>query len=84
MITETDINLKPGDSYEEIILPDGDRPWIGGINGNFYSISRGVAVRVPQNLAALIRQNERCRVLAVKTISEYAKPEGKNLGGKKK
>lgn len=84
LITENEIIIKSGDTYEEVILPEGDRPWVGGINGTFYSISRGKPVKVPSNLAALIRQNERLTVLAVESVTEYKKPEGKNLGGKKK
>ena len=84
LITEKDIHIKQGEGYEDIILPEGDRPWIGGINGTFYSISRGTPVRVPKALAALIRQNEMCRVLAVQEIAEYKKPEGKQIGGKRK
>ena len=82
--TEKEINIRPDEPYEEIILPEGDRPWIGGINGTFYTIPRGERIKVPQNLAALIRQNERCTVLSVKSMEEYTQAEGKNLRRKGK
>ena len=85
-ITDKEISINSGEPYVEIVLPKGDRPWIGGINGRFYSISRGIPVKVPANLAELISQNENYTIIAEDSVAEYKSAQGKNLakGGKKK
>lgn len=83
-ITEKEIQIPNGMEYEEIILEQGDFPWEGGINGKFYRISRGKPVKVPANLAKLIRLNEQVTIVAKKAVSDYETGNGKCLGGKKK
>lgn len=80
-ITENDIMFDKKDSYVEIVLPSGDKPWEGGINGKFYRISRGKPVKVPQNLATLIRLNEQVTVINERIVGEYKRGKGKCLGG---
>lgn len=80
-ITEKEVELKNG--YVEIVIKDGDMPWEGGINGKFYRISRGKPVKVPKNLAKLIRSNEQVTVMGEYSVAEYKKGKGKCLGGVK-
>lgn len=82
-ITENDIKLDNKQSYVEILIKGTGEPWIGGINGKFYRISRGVNVKVPKNLAMLIKANEQVVILSEQRVAEYKRGKGKCLGGKK-
>ena len=82
--TENEININADEKYVEIELKEGDRPWVGGINGRFYRISRGKPVKVPESLAKLIAQNEKLAVLSNASLAEYKTPKGKFMGGGRK
>lgn len=72
----------PDNGYVELIIDDDGTgsPWEGGINGTFYRISRNKPVRVPANLAKLIKSNASVTILSERELSEYKSTSGKRLG----
>lgn len=83
-ITENEIKIEKNKPYVQIIVKGDKEPWVGGINGVFYRISRGVKVNVPVNLARLISLNEQVTVLGQVNVEEYKKGSGKCLNGRSK
>ena len=68
----------------EIMLPlfpgIEDYPWEGGVNGTFYRITRGIKVKVPQNVAELIEESEMLREQSRNETLAYRRGMGKRLG----
>ena len=68
----------------EIMLPlfpgIEDYPWEGGVNGTFYSIKRGIKVKVPKNVAELIEESEMLREQSRNETLAYRRGMGKRLG----
>lgn len=90
-ITEKELNKDTGISGKSddtkpgyialIIDEDGTgSPWEGGINGTFYRITRGVPVKVPENLVKLIRANSNVLKISESELQEYTSANGKKLG----
>lgn len=81
-ITEKEIKIET--PYVELIIEgDPNDAWQGGINGKFYRISRNIPVRIPVDLAKLIRSNARVTVLSLHNYDEYKTESGKCLSSKK-
>ena len=91
-VTENELNVRDsnkdkgneqeGVGYTALVIEDDGSgvPWEGGINGTFYRISRGVPVKIPENLARLIRANARVSELSETELYEYKTSSGKRLG----
>ena len=87
-VTENELNInsktnsKKAPTYTALVIEDDGSgvPWEGGINGTFYRISRGVPVKIPENLARLIRANARVSQVSESELREYKTTSGKRLG----
>lgn len=53
------------------IVIAGEGPWLGGINGYFFRIKRGVRVSVPESLYMLIKQSERVEKLSKAVVAPF-------------
>ena len=89
-INERELERVAGDAGRElkaqpkVEIMIGQKPgsthWEGGLNGYFFRIKRGVAVRIPAAIAELIAQNERVTRLSSGMFREYTMGRGKRLG----